>query len=726
MRQILSNLKTGVIRLEEVPAPTIEAGHVLIATLRSLVSQGTERMLVEFGRASLFQKARAQPDRVKQVLGKMCTEGVRPTLEAVFRRLDEPLPLGYCSAGVVVGVGEGVSGFAIGDRVAANGPHAEVVSVPANLVAKVPDNVSDDAAAFTVVGAIGLQGIRLARPELGETFVVIGLGLIGQVTAQLLRAAGCRVAGLDFDGAKVETARRFGIEGFVSNASDPVRWVEAMTGGLGADAVIITASTASHEVIAQAARMSRKRGRIVLIGVVGLNLDRADFYAKELTFQVSCSYGPGRYDDAYEEKGLDYPVAFVRWTENRNFQAVLQAMSAGTLNVEPLVTRRVALAQFRDIYDDLGAAGLASLFTYGAAPTREGVPAPPAAAPPVAEIGGDRFATLVKLYDTLFTSRDGALAIVGAGNFAKATALPALAGAAIKTIVSSSGVTGTMLAKKYGVPFSGTDYAAVLVDPDVRGVIIMTRHNLHARQAVAALQAGKHVLVEKPLCLALAELRALEAAVASAGSTSNPSTITVGYNRRFAPHVEKMKELLGGAGPISFVATMNAGAIPAQHWTHDPEVGGGRIVGEACHYVDLAIFLVGHPVIEVSATQLVGAADCASILLQHRDGSVSVINYLANGHRDVSKERIEVHSQGRTLVLDNFRELRGHGFPSFSKMTSRQNKGHAKQFALFAKAVKTNGPALIPWDQIVNSTAATLAIPLAIREKRWVRVEELK
>ncbi len=739
--------------LEDVPAPMVQPGHVLIRTRRSVVSQGTEKMLVLFGKASLLQKARSQPEKVKQVLGKIRTDGLVATVEAVFRKLDEPLPLGYCNAGEVIAVGPGVVGYEVGERVASNGPHAEVVSVPVNLVAKVPSNVSDDAAAFTVIGAIGLQGIRLAKPELGETFVVIGLGLIGQVTSQLLKAHGCRVIGFDFDCSKVQLAQGLGAEAIQSNGElDPVKWVLQQTSGLGADGVLITASTSSDSVIAESARMCRKRGRIILIGVVGLNINRSDFYEKELTFQVSCSYGPGRYEAAYEGKGYDYPPAFVRWTENRNFQAVLQAMSAGALRVDSLITKRVMLSDYRSIYDHMDGGGIASLLVYdeteaGKAASRTRDQGPPFAKPTAGKPETKDSESLTA-DERLFSAPQGnvgttiricernvgvgALAVIGAGNFMKMTAMPALAAvkAPVKFVVSSGGVTGTSLARKYEVPFSSTDYRAVLQDRDIAGVIITTRHNLHAQQTVAALKAGKCVLVEKPLCLTLDELREIEAVVGSLNSqlsTNNSVTpwVTVGYNRRFSPHAQKIKSMLGEAGPISVIATMNAGSIPLNHWVHDVEVGGGRLIGEACHFVDLAIFLTGGVITEVSALSLDGSNDTACILLRHANGSTSVVNYLANGNREVSKERVEVHSQGRTLLLDNFRELRGYGFRSFSTLKTRQDKGHAAQFALFARRAKEHGAALIPWLELANSTRATLAIPIAIAQRRWVRVDEL-
>lgn len=718
MRQIISDLRNGKICLQDVPAPSVEPGHILIRTRRTLVSQGTEKMLVNFGKASLFQKARSQPNKVREVVCKIRTEGLVATIGAVFRKLDQPLPLGYCNAGVVVGVGSGVVGYRIGDRVASNGPHAEFVSVPHNLVAKIPSNVSDDSAAFTVIGAIGLQGIRLAKPELGETFVVVGLGLIGQMTAQLLRACGCRVIGFDFDQIKVELARGFGIDARVSGGDrNPVMDVICSTSGVGCDGVIITASAQSSLVISQAAQMSRKRGRIVLIGVVGLDLNRSEFYEKELTFQVSCSYGPGRYEESYEHKGFDYPLAFVRWTENRNFCAVLDAMADGALSVESLISRRVSIVQYNTIYDNMEADGIASLLVFDGE-----------LLPSSAQVGDKLFtnatsatspeATIVQVNP--WVGAASALAIIGAGNFTKMTALPALAVAnvPIKMIVSATGVTGTALAKKYGVAFSCTDIQTAIADPEVRGVVITTRHDLHCRQTIASLSARKHVLVEKPLCLTREELEEIDCTVKL---VAGEASISVGFNRRFSPLIETMRKLLStSSSPILIVATMNAGSVPMNHWVHDPEVGGGRLLGEACHFIDLAIFLTGSLVSAVSASDIGGASDCASILLRHFNGSTSVVNYLSNGHRNLSKERVEAHSDGRSLLLDNFRELRGHGFQSFSSVKTKQDKGHTRQFALFAERVKNGGGPLIPWPEIVNSTRAALAISLAITERRWV------
>lgn len=709
MKQLILHLKTGNTILEDVPAPQVRRGQVLIQTRRTLVSLGTERMLVEFSRGSLISKARQQPDRVKQVLEKIRTDGLIPTLETVFNKLDQPLPLGYCNVGEVVAVGEGITDLAVGDRVASNGHHAEVVCVPRNLVARVPDGVSDDEAVFTVIGSIGLQGVRLLNPTLGETVVVVGLGLIGLLTADLLRLNGCRVIGLDVDEKKLELARTRGIIALNPAAgTDPVKAVLALTQGIGTDGVVITASAKSDELISQAARMSRKRGRIVLVGVIGLNLSRAEFYEKELTFQVSCSYGPGRYDEVYEQQGSDYPLPFVRWTQNRNFQTILQLLESGQLNVKQLITEVVPLQHFDRIYNGIShSTSIASLLSY---PEQLNLK-------PVIQVregwyeGGGN--TVVGL--------------IGAGNFTSAVLLPALkeTGIRLKTIASASGLNGTLLAKKFGIAASTTDYREVLDDPEINLVIITTRHQQHARMTREALLAGKHVFVEKPLAIYEEELEQLVEV-----HQESDKTVLVGFNRRFSPHVQKMKALLGGAAsgdvPMNVIATMNAGFIPANSWVHDRSVGGGRIPGEACHYVDLISFLTGSRVVAVCMNamgrQPNETTDSASLLLRYENGSTGVINYFANGSKAYAKERFEVYSQERTLVLDNFRSLKGYGFKGFSSLSTRQDKGHKAQFQRLADQIRTGGEPLIPFDGLVNTTRTLLAALQSLKTRRWVEV----
>lgn len=704
MKQIIQSFKTGETLLEEVPAPKVQKGCVLIQTSHSLVSLGTERMLVEFGKSNLLSKARQQPDKVKQVLDKIKTDGLLPTLEAVFNKLGEPLPLGYCNVGKVIAVGEGVTDFKLGDRVASNGQHAEYVCIPKNLVVHIPDEVSDEEAAFTVIGSIGLQGIRLLQPTLGETIVVTGLGLIGLLTAQLLLANGCRVIGIDIDQTKLDMAVKWGVIPFNPKTGDPVKFVEDATKGTGADGIIITASAKTNEIISQAARMSRKRGRIVLVGVIGLELSRAEFYEKELSFQVSCSYGPGRYDDHYEQKGIDYPLPFVRWTEKRNFEAILQAIATQKLHVKELITEITPLADYQKIYGNIGtSSAIASLLKY---PEKDN-PNPQ---------------HTVQLKEVNFSKSKGVIGIIGAGNFTKMTLLPALkgSGAHFKYIASKGGVSGTALAKKHGFSHSTTNYTDVLNDLETDLVCITTRHNLHASMAVEALKAGKHVFVEKPLALNSTELDTVITAQQASGKT-----LTVGFNRRFSPHALKIKQQLSDA-PIHITATMNAGFIPPNVWVHDLKIGGGRILGEACHFIDLMVYLTGSKVTAVCMNALgknpEENTDNASILLRFENGSNGVINYFSNGSKSYAKERVEVFSQERTLILDNFRQTVAYGCKGFSGLKTKLDKGHKNQFHQLIQRIQNGGEALIPFDEIVNTTKVSLAAIQSLKENKWIEI----
>ena len=706
MKQIIQDIKSGATILEDVPVPQVKNGYILIQTTRSLVSLGTERMLVEFSKASLIDKARQQPDRVKQVLDKIKTDGLQPTLEAVFNKLGQPLPLGYCNVGRIIAIGKGVTDFVVGDRVASNGSHAEFVCIPKNLVAKIPDNVSDEEAAFTVIGSIGLQGIRLLNPQFGETIVVIGLGLIVLVAAELLKANGCRVIGIDFDQQKVEIANQKGIIGInPAKGVDPIKFVQEITNSIGADGILITASTKSDDVIHQAAEMSRKRGRVILVGVIGLNILRDDFYKKELSFQVSCSYGPGRYDEEYENKGNDYPLPFVRWTEKRNFETILQAISSNSLDVESLITEVVDLENYLEIYGDMRKQGsIASILKYKTNPKIE---------------------TIVKVGNNKFKSGTGKIGIIGAGNFASATMIPALkkANAKIKYIASAQGLSAKILAKKAGAENATSDYSVILNDSEVDLAIISTRHNLHSKIVLEALHAGKSVFVEKPLCLNISELDDI---IHAYDSSIQNVTLTVGFNRRFSPFAKKMKSLVG-EGPKNIIATMNAGFIPSEVWVHDLEVGGGRIIGEACHFIDLCSYLAGSEVMAVCMNAMGKNSqentDNASILLRYENGSNAVINYFANGNKSYSKERVEVFSQEKILILDNWRELKGYGFKGFSKMKSGMDKGHQDQFTMLIDRVINGGEPLIPFESIVNTTKASFACITSIKENRWVEIK---
>lgn len=704
VKQILQSLKTGVTEVAEVPAPTCGRGRVLAQTSISLVSAGTERMIVEFGKGNLIHKARSQPDKVKQVLQKARSDGVAATLDAVRSKLDQPIALGYCNVGRVIE--SRVDDFSIGDRVVSNGQHAEVVAVARNLCARVPDNVSDEAASFTVLAAIGLQGIRLAQPTLGECVVVTGLGLIGLLTVQMLRAQGCRVLGVDFDPSRLELARKFGAETVnPSIGEDVLAGAAAFSRGKGVDAVIITASTKSNEPVSQAAQMCRQRGRIVLVGVVGLELNRADFYEKELIFQVSCSYGPGRYDPNYEEGGQDYPIGFVRWTEQRNFEAVLDLMATGALDVAPLITHRFAIEDGEKAMTLLASSepSLGILLSY-----------------PQLEALDAQAVRRVNL-GAAPAKGNGVVGFLGAGNYAGRVLIPAFrsAGATLHTVVSGGGVSAVHFGKKFGFAEAATEEGAALENPEIDTLVIATRHDSHAGQVLKALRAGKHVFCEKPLCLTLDELAEIEAEAAARPGLH----LMVGFNRRFAPHVVKMKALLASVDqPKSVIITVNAGNIPSDHWTQDPTIGGGRIIGEACHFIDLARHLVGHSIVAHRAVTLgrhpaiAVRDDKVSLTLEFADGSVATVHYLANGDKGFPKERVEVFTAGRVLQLDNFLKLKGWGWKGFSKKTLwRQDKGAEAIVSAFLSAVQKATMPPIAQAEIMEATRVSIELAQGVR-----------
>ena len=695
MKVLLSSLRTGETSLAETPWPRAPRNGLVIATRRTLVSAGTERMLVEFGKAGLLKKARSQPDKVRQVLAKMKSEGVLSTVEAVRSKLDEPVQLGYSNVGVVVEVGPGVAGFRVGDRVVSNSPHAEVVTATRTTATRIPDGVSDDQAAFAVVGAIGLQGMRLAAPQLGETVAVYGLGLIGLLTVQLLAANGCRVIGIDVDPEKCRLARGFGAEAVDATAGvDPVAAAMTASRGRGVDAVIITAAAPGNEIVHNAAQMCRKRGRIVLTGVVGLDLIRDDFYKKELSFQVSAAYGPGRYDPDYEA-GQDYPVGYVRWTQQRNIEAVLDMMAAGRIDTASLVTHHFPFERAADAYALLtgGGPSLGILLDY----------APPAAEPE-------------RSLRVDATPRAGALAVAGAGNYASRVLIPALksAGAEIGLLVSNGAPAAARIARRFGIDEVSTD-SDRLFDDSIGTIVVATRHDSHAALVVRALEAGKNVFVEKPLCLNLEELDRIEAAHRGSGAL-----LAVGFNRRLAPMVVRLKQALAGvAAPKAMVMIVNAGAIPNDHWTQDDAAGGGRIVGEACHFIDLLRHLAGAPITSLEVTRIDEPGDRpddkATITLGFADGSIGTVHYFANGNKAVSKERLEVFAGGRIYQLDNYRRLTAHGDPKLGTVRSlKVDKGQDAFAASFLRAVAGQAPPPIPAEELFEvSRASILAADLA-------------
>lgn len=709
MKQVLQNISNGETNLVSVPSPKADVGQLLIATSNTLVSAGTERMLIDFGKANWLDKARKQPDKVQMVLDKIKTDGLPSTIDAVRSKLDQPLPLGYCNVGRVMEAPGTL--FKVGERVVSNGPHADIVKVPKNLCARIPDSVDDESAAFVVVASIGLQGIRLASPTLGEAFVVTGVGLIGLLTVQLLRAQGCRVLAIDFDESKLELARQFGAETCnPGRGEDPVAVSVTFSRGQGVDGVIITASTKSNDPVTQAAHMCRKRGRIVLVGVTGLELSRADFYEKELTFQVSCSYGPGRYDPDYEDKGQDYPLPFVRWTEQRNFVAILDMLASGVLNVKPLITHRFAFEDAQQAYQSLteDKSGLGFLLQYSSADE-------------------SRVVRNVKINaNAKFNHSKPVMGFVGAGNYASRMLIPAFkkAGAQFHTLVTAGGINSVVHGEKAGFAEASTDTMGMLSNSDINTVAIVTRHDSHASLVAQALEAGKHVFVEKPLAIDFSGLEQVEESYKAAHASGTGPQVMVGFNRRFSPQVQKMKALLEPVKePKSFIMTMNAGAIPTDHWTQDNGAGGGRIIGEACHFIDLMRYLAGSEIASVQARRMgdhPGVAvteDKASITLGFADGSFGTILYLANGASSFPKERVEVFAAGGVLQLDNFRKLKGFGWNGFNKMNLwKQDKGQNACAEAFLEGIQVGRP-VIPMEEIVEVARVSIEVAELLRNQ---------
>ena len=700
MKQLLQSLRDGSTQIAEVPAPKVSNGQNLIRTSTSLVSAGTERMLVSFGKGNFIQKARSQPDKVKMVLEKAKTDGFVATIDAVRSKLDQPIPLGYCNVGTIIDAQ--AEGFAIGDRVVSNGYHAEIVAAPKHLCARVPDNVTDEQAAFTVLGSIGLQGIRLAAPNLGETFVVMGLGLIGLLTVQILRAHGCQVIGIDLEDEKLALAKEYGAQVLSArNGYDNVTNVDNLTGGIGADGVIITAATKSNDPISISAQMCRKRARIILVGVVGLDINRADFYEKELTFQVSCSYGAGRYDTEYEDKGRDYPIGYVRWTEQRNFQAILELMSLKLLNVEKLISHRFDFEQSVEAMDVLAnqSSSLGILLNFQNKHEVKNLNHK-------VEISENK----------QFTSKLGGnvVSFLGAGNYASRVLIPAFkkAGVQLNTIVSNGGVSSNYHGRKNGFKYASSDEDDAYEDPSVDVIVIATRHDLHAGQVIKAIRARKNVYCEKPLCLTINELDAIKSEIQNVDNVR----LMVGFNRRFAPLSATIKSLiLRDQSPKTFLYTINAGKIPNEHWIQDPFVGGRRIIGEVCHFIDYLRFLAGHQIIEADA-DCIGLAsqqtledDNVSIRLKFADGSLGVINYISNGHKDIPKEFLEIWCNGKVIKLDNFLRLKAYGWNGVkTKRLLKQNKGQHSAPQSFLNSIKEGYASPIPSEEIFEVTEVSI------------------
>ena len=719
MKQLLQDLKNGEILLEEIPLPNCGANEVLIQTQRSLISPGTERMLLEFGRSSYLQKAKQQPDKVKMVLNKIKTDGLLPTMEAVFAKLGEPMPLGYCNAGVVLEVGSNVTEFKKGDRVISNGAHSEIVAVGKNLVAKIPDNVSNEQASFTVIASIALQGIRLFQPTLGEKVVVIGLGLIGQITLELLKANGCDAIGVDIDQGKVELARSNGFKALnPSLGEDLISFVQTDTDGIGADGVIITAATKSNAPIEQAADACRRKGRIVAVGAIGMDIPRPPFYEKELSFYISSSYGPGRHDKSYEEEGIDYPIGYVRWTQKRNFEAILQLLSTQSLNFDYLITHQYQFLDAPKAYNEIlnNRDALGVVLEYANA---------------------DKIMMKKRVEFNESTSREKHnevnIGVIGAGNFTKLIVLPILKDSTANLIGISSGkgLSSSLAAKKFGFDYSTTDYKALLTDERINTIFITTRHNLHSKMVIEALKAGKNVFVEKPLAINMEQLAAVVKCCQELMSRNEMPQLMVGFNRRFSPFIEDLKrKTQGRSSGLSMNMSINAGALPKDLWVHDENIGGGRVIGEGCHFIDTMSYLANSNVRSLFSTALNKDKenpienDNVMLSMTFEDGSIGTLGYLANGNKSFSKEQLTLFCEGKVFHMDNYKKTKGYGSKDYKQIS--QNKGHKEEMISFIENLKGSQNSLISLSSLVNTTLATFAHVRSLEENRQVMIQEME
>lgn len=711
MKQLLQNMRDGKTVVEEVPAPTARAGTALVQTAASLVSAGTERMVVEFAEKSLVGKARSRPDLVKQVMDRAQRDGLISTVQAAFNRLDQPMALGYSSAGTIVDVGSGMTGFKAGQRVACAGGgyavHAEYAVVPRNLLAPLPKDVDFEAGAFATLGAIAMHGFRLAKPQVGERVAVIGLGLVGCLAAQIAAAAGCRVLGIDIDPERAALGEELGFRATTRGKAEPTG--AAFTSSRGFDVILICADTPSSDPVELAAALARDRARIVATGAVGLTLPRKPYYEKELSFINSRSYGPGRYDASYEEAGQDYPDGYVRWTEGRNLEAVVELMGRGQLKVQPLITHRFPIEKAAQAYKVITGkkeAFLGVVLTYNQ--KKE-------------EIG-----TRVELRAVGRETSAVKLGVIGAGNFANATLLPAIqkaGGIELVGIASAGGLHAQHTAKKFGFAYATSAIDEIIDDARINTAAILTRHDTHAALVVQALKAGKNVFVEKPLALDSRQLSSISRQLAKPGN----GLLLAGFNRRFAPFAQKLAAFYRERSePMHVHYRVNAGYLAANHWTQDPAMGGGRIIGEACHFVDFISFLVGAAPTCVSAHALPDNGryreDNASITLTFPDGSLGVVDYLANGDRSVGKERVEVFCAGKVAVLEDFRRLEMVEAGKRREEKGAQDKGWRGEWESFAKAIREGGKPPIPYEQLIGVTRATFAAVESIRSGETVSI----
>lgn len=719
MKQVLQNMRSGKTSVEDVPIPTPRTGMALIRTCASLVSAGTERSVIEFAEKSLLGKARSRPDLVRQVLDKARREGLPGTMEAAFNRLDEPLALGYSSAGVIEALGADMSGFQVGQRVACAGGtyavHAEYALVPRNLLAPLPDGVDFESASFATLAAIALHGFRLSQAQVGENVVVIGLGLLGLLTVQIALAAGCRVLGVDINPGRVELAKQVGAVAVLRPQAEEASL--AFSGGRGADAILICAGDpTSSDAVTLAGLLARDHGRVVAVGVVGQDLPRPIYFHKELAFVTSRSYGPGRYDPAYEEGGADYPFGYVRWTEGRNLGACVELIASGKLDVHALISHHFPIAQAVEAYDLITGKRdepfLGVVLTY----------------PQAGRPDGDRRIVCTPTHPT--PQATVKLGVLGAGLFANAVLLPAIKkqkDLQLVGIASAGGLHARHSGGKFGFSYAASKDDELINDPNINTLAILTRHDSHASLTIKALKAGKHVFVEKPLALDPAQLDELEELLNTAGE-GLPLLMT-GFNRRFAPLAQKLGAFMAGRHePLLAHYRVNAGYLPLTHWQHDPVRGGGRIIGEGCHFIDFLTFLVGEPPCTVTTHALPDGGryreDVLSITFTFPDGSLGVVDYLANGDKTFAKERVEVFCAGRVAVLDDFRSLEmvQNGRRKLVKSILRQDKGHFNEWQAFMSAIRAGGPPPIPYAHLLGVTRASFAAIQSLRTDQKVEI----
>lgn len=717
MKQVVQDIATGKTELLEVPVPSAKPGMALVRTGASLVSVGTERALVEFAGKSLLGKARSRPDLVRQVLEKVQREGLLSTYEAVQNRIEQPMPLGYASAGEIIAVGEGLEGFRVGDRVVCAGGgyavHAEFALVPANLMAKLPAGITFEQGAVTTLGAISLHGFRLGQAGLRDRVAVIGLGLLGLLAAMIARAAGCAVFGIDVDPARVKRARALGFDAVERTHAE--REAASFSAGYGFDLVQICADTVSNDTVELAGAIARDKGVVVSTGVVGTELPRKIYFEKELQFVVSRSYGPGRYDPEYEEGGVDYPYGYVRWTEGRNLAAFLELVDEGKVDVDALITHLFPISEAASAYSFISDPGeedfIGVLLTYPG--------------------GEDREAKRIALQSKpAIGSGDVRLGVIGAGNFATAILFPAMKkvpGLTWVGLATASGLSSGHAGRRYGFQYATSEVETLLADEQINTIAVLTRHHLHADQVRAALDAGKHVFCEKPLAIDRGSLQKVVEALSAA-----EGLLAVGFNRRFAPLAVKLKQRFETVGdPLMMHYRVNAGALPADHWLHDPQQGGGRIIGEACHFIDFLTFLAGEPPVAVEAIGLADDGryreDNLQITLRFPGGSIGTVSYLANGSRAFPKERVEVFGGGQTAVLDDFRrlEVAAGGRKHVQRAWLRQDKGHRAEWLAFWQAIERGGPAPIAYDQLIAVTQASFAAVESLRSGEWITLEPL-